>query len=144
MATFNKKNWLSVGETGANDNNSIISKENMNDLENRIANLEKELTKLINDINIFPIPTKSIPENADLNDYNELGTYGSFGAANSATLKNIPPNITSSFKLIVEKVNYDTNIRQTLYTNTANCSTYIRYGSLSGWGKWYKVDMTTV
>ena len=141
---FQKKTWHSVGESGATDDNSTLNATTMNDLENRIANLENALTKLINDINIFTIPTKSIPENADLNDYNELGTYGSFGAANSATLKNIPPNITSSFKLIVEKVNYDTNIRQTLYTNTANCSTYIRYGSLSGWGKWYKVDMTTV
>ena len=44
MATFNKKNWLSVGEEGANDNNSIISKENMNDLENRIFNSSLAVT----------------------------------------------------------------------------------------------------
>ena len=38
MANFNKKNWLSAGETGANESNSVLSKENMNDLENRIEN----------------------------------------------------------------------------------------------------------
>ena len=43
MANFNKKNWLSVGESGANDNNSVLSKENMNDLENRIFQAFEQL-----------------------------------------------------------------------------------------------------
>lgn len=36
MADFPIKNWLSVGESGANDSNSVINKTNMNDLEKRI------------------------------------------------------------------------------------------------------------
>ena len=35
---YQKKNWLSAGESGATDDNSVLSKENMNDLENRINN----------------------------------------------------------------------------------------------------------
>ena len=38
MANFNKKNWLSAGENGATDDNSVLNKDNMNDLENRINN----------------------------------------------------------------------------------------------------------
>lgn len=36
MANFNKKNWLNAGESGATDDNSVINKTNMNDLEGRI------------------------------------------------------------------------------------------------------------
>ena len=35
---YQKKNWLSAGESGATDDNSVINKTNMNDLENRINN----------------------------------------------------------------------------------------------------------
>ena len=38
MAEFTPKNWLSAGESGATDDNSVLNKENMNDLESRINN----------------------------------------------------------------------------------------------------------
>ena len=38
MAEFTQKNWLNTGDEGANESNSVASKENMNDLEKRIYN----------------------------------------------------------------------------------------------------------
>ena len=45
MADFNKKNWLSAGESGATDDNSVINKANMNDLENRIYNVANAINQ---------------------------------------------------------------------------------------------------
>ena len=40
---YQKKNWLSVGESGANDSNSVLNKDNMNDLEKRIKDTFKSM-----------------------------------------------------------------------------------------------------
>lgn len=48
---YQKKNWLSAGETGATDNNSVLNKANMNDLEDRISNEFSNLNK--SDTNIL-------------------------------------------------------------------------------------------
>ena len=48
MAEFTQKNWLNTGDEGANANNSVLNKENMNDLEKRIANFDTGITQFIN------------------------------------------------------------------------------------------------
>ena len=143
MANFNKKNWLNTGETGANDSNSVLSKENMNDLENRIAKLEDNLTKALNNIDTlnFPASENEIPENADLNDYTTIGVYASRNY--SSSLKNCPHK-TDAFKLIVEHVSASSaRVRQTIMANNLNCNTYVRYLK-DTWSSWKKITMTDV
>ena len=141
MAEFTPKNWLSAGESGATDSNSVLNKENMNDLENRIAKLEESLTKKINNIDILNFPKNEIPENADLNDYTTIGVYASINY--SSTLKNCPHK-TDAFKLIVERVSVsDRRVRQTVMANNLNCNTYVRYLK-DTWSSWYKINMTAV
>ena len=43
MADFPIKTWHSVGEPEANDNNSVVNKDNMNDLEKRIKDTFKSM-----------------------------------------------------------------------------------------------------
>ena len=45
MADFPIKTWYSVGEPEANDNNSVVNKDNMNDLEKRIQDTFKSMEK---------------------------------------------------------------------------------------------------
>ena len=142
MAEFTPKNWLSAGETGANESNSVLSKENMNDLENRIAKFVQELNETIEKINVLSVPLTDIPLNADLNDYTNIGTYRCTDASLSQTLKNNPYK-GGAFKLIVEHINLDIRIRQTIYANNQNCNTYVRYYN-DNWGSWHLITMTEV
>ena len=60
----------------------------------------------------------------------------------ATTLINSPVN-NGAFKLIVEKINMEERIRQTIYANNQNCDTYVRYYN-GTWGSWHKINMTTV
>ncbi len=81
MAEFTQKNWLNTGDEGANANNSVLNKENMNDLENRIEqainNLKTAIStsesKLQSSIKTLETTTK---ENIDKELYYKAGdTY---------------------------------------------------------------------
>ena len=139
MAEFTPKNWLSVGETGANDNNSIISKDNLNDLEKRIAKLEDGLTKKINNIDILSLPANQIQENDDLNNYTQVGVYLCNGATTASTLKNAPAT-SNSIKLIVEHLNMTNRVRQTAYLNDKKGTTYIRFFD-GEWNPWIQIPI---
>lgn len=51
MANFNKKTWYNVGESGANDTNSVHNAKNDNDLEQRIYDAVDSLQKSIDTLN---------------------------------------------------------------------------------------------
>ena len=45
MAEFSKKTWHNIGDSEANESNSILDKTNMNDLENRIDNVTNSINQ---------------------------------------------------------------------------------------------------
>ena len=142
MAKFTSKNWLSTGETGANDNNSVLSKENMNDLENRIEKADNELEKEIKNINLLDVPETTIQENSNLNNYTSPGIYAILSASIAQTISNIP--IATAGKLIVQNLNFAQGYRQYYLTNRTDCKTYVRYGSYGNWNPWVETTFRTL
>ena len=140
---FQVKNWLSAGESGANDNNSVLTKENMNDLENRIKKMETDILDRFNKFDTFVEPTNNIPENADLNDYTEIGIYRCTTYAVAITLKNNIP-VNCAYKLTVKHINTSGAVRQIVETNQTDCKTYMRYHNSSGWNNWQLINTTTI
>lgn len=82
----------------------------------------------------------SIPKNADLNDYHNVGYYHSSRTADAKTMKNIPHK--NAFSLLVEK---HAGTKQT-FTNyqTGNPSTWIRNFYSGSWGGWNRVAVDQV
>lgn len=96
----------------------------------------------IDNLEILQVAKTNIPNNSNLDNYIDVGTFYSSSANNSSTLINSP--ITSSaFKLVVEHLARTDRIRQTLYTNNLTADTYVRH-KLDLWGKWHKISMTEV
>lgn len=75
-----------------------------------------------------------IASNTDLNNLTTIGTFRSESATISASLSNCP-HTSSAFKLIVEYLNRNDRIRQTIYANDQHSTTWVRTynGSWSGW-----------
>lgn len=88
----------------------------------------------------------AIAENDDLNDYNTVGNYYSSGSTRTATLSNIPEDLTDGFQLKVKYVygNYVSGtgyLTQELISN--NGRHYSRGKTTSdGWGAWAKTYTT--
>ena len=98
----------------------------------------------IYDPNITPLDIKhtiEIPEDADLDDYDEPGVYYVPSYAVGLTVKNVPLFIDSSFLLAVlnsrAASNTNTYKRQILFANKFGTSSiYTRQKNASGYGKW--------
>ena len=91
----------------------------------------------------------SIPANADLNDYTSPGNYYSVNTANTATLKNVPGEVTAGFRLEVKSTTgtgVGTYFTQILYPNQKSLMPLFRHCDLDNdWGDWKspadKVDL---
>ena len=97
----------------------------------------------MNKFDIFAEPTNNIPENADLNDYTEIGIYRCTTNTVAATFKNNIP-INCAYKMIVMHANFAGAVRQIAITNQTDCKTYMRYYNSNGWHKWQLISTTEV
>ena len=124
MSRFQQKIWKNQGETGADENNSVLNKDAMNDLENRITNAFEY--------------TNVTAENTNLNDYLETGIYF-FDAKQKP--ENIPAGSNGWLQVI--KGNGDF-VKQIWYrAGTANLNdfeTYVRTKTTS-WSAWRKYEI---
>jgi len=85
----------------------------------------------------------AIDSNTDLNDITTADEYYVATSTIAATLINCP-HTTSGFKLVVEYLNAEIRLRQTIYATNADSDTYVRTYTNAGWGTWKKVSMVTV
>ncbi len=122
MAKFNKKNWLNVGDSGANDNNSVLNKTTMNDLENRIE--------------AITTTTRASGQSSDddMNNYTENGIYYF-----PYQPKNSPP-VVNGFLVVMS---YNNTVKQLFFRHgTANSNdfeTYVRTrNDATTWSDWTK------
>lgn len=87
---------------------------------------------------------KKLPTGANLNDYGTQGVYYCDSGSTASGIYNIPTEISTSFKLIVDKCISDTRVRQTIIVNRSIPNIYTRANTSDGWGDWYKADITSV
>lgn len=79
----------------------------------------------------------AIPSGADLNDFTEIGFYGTADNSIGNTIVNSP--VSGGFSLIVVKRGEYTN-QMIINWNPGNPYMWIRsYSNVGGWGEWYKV-----
>lgn len=85
----------------------------------------------------------TIPENADLNDYNKKGIFYSKDAATTATLLHAPTSAAAGATLFVEQQG-NVNIRQYFVLNTNNFSIYTRFfdEGQNNWTSWRTIPVT--
>ena len=140
---FQVKNWLNTGDDGANDDNSVVNKTTLNDLENRIKKLETDILNRLNKFDEFEETTNDIPSNADLNSYTEVGVYRCPSASIATTLKNNIP-INCAYRLTVKHLNTISAVRQIIETNQTDCKTYMRYHNSNGWYDWQLISTTKI
>lgn len=119
--SYQKTNWQNLPNTI-----TPVNATNLNKIEQQLYNED-----------LLNVPSNIIAANSDLNTFTTPGVYLSETASISSTLSNSPIS-NSAFKLKVEHVNRTDRIRQTIYGNDINASTYIRYNNGS-WGKWQKI-----
>lgn len=79
----------------------------------------------------------AIPANSDLNDYVTPGNYYSMDTANTSTLKNIPPSVTTGFRMNVVAVSNSMWIKQIILVNENIQRIRMRAISAGDIGKWY-------
>lgn len=124
MSRFQQKTWKNQGETGSSENNSVLNKDAMNDLESRIANAFEY--------------TNVTAENTNLNDYLETGIY--YFDANKIPV-NIPAGVNGWLQVIKGNGNFVKQIWYRLGTENVNdFETYVRT-KCSSWSNWKKYEI---
>lgn len=92
------------------------------------------------DFNFF----KLIPDSTNLDTLTIVGTY--YKNTNISGLSNIPSELTTAFKMVVENTSAIDRQKQWIYpiTQTPAASIYWRIKTGGGWQPWYKLTGTLV
>lgn len=87
----------------------------------------------------------AIPQNVDLNNYNQFGNYVSSSASITNTLKNCPLT-GSGFVLHVERITgaKETFCKQRIIVNNFDSKEYWRVQNENAWHTWYLMQGTEV
>lgn len=84
-----------------------------------------------------------ITENADLNSYDDAGTYYSPNSTRTASLHNRPWS-GSGFKLIVWSISGTSKMQWVMPMSNSADSIFFRSRTTSGWRPWYQIKGTQI
>ena len=120
------------------DTSTPLNSINLNMLQ---QNVENEFVNNYNNLsNYYSLLVGTLINNGDdLNNYTTPGIYTSPNSTITNSLINCPYS-GDGFKLIVEYINNNTTIRQTIITGTSNIINYARLWSASSWNVWLPVN----
>lgn len=99
---------------------------------------KSEIDTMLSQIDILRQGTEII-ENANMNDYMEIGAYYSPNSARTATLTNCPWS-GSGFKAIVLSISSTSKMQIILPISNSSDCIFFRSHISSGWRPWYKIQ----